>query len=43
MQLGVVEFANRWGLNKPFYWLMKKTFYKHFCGGETLEEVLVSD
>ncbi|EGG16461.1 hypothetical protein DFA_08999 [Cavenderia fasciculata] len=34
----MIELAQKYGLTKPMYWIVKQTFFKHFCAGEVIEE-----
>ncbi|KAI9313346.1 FAD-linked oxidoreductase-like protein [Dichotomocladium elegans] len=36
----LIAFSEKIGLEKVVYWIIKKTFFQHFCGGETPEECL---
>ncbi|KAJ3187523.1 hypothetical protein HDU85_006818 [Gaertneriomyces sp. JEL0708] len=36
----LIETADKLKLGEPMYWLIKQTLFKHFCGGEDLEEVV---
>ncbi|KAI8995846.1 FAD-linked oxidoreductase-like protein [Gaertneriomyces semiglobifer] len=36
----LIEMADKLKLGEPMYWLIKQTLFKHFCGGEDLEEVV---
>lgn len=36
----LIESSHKLGVSKPFYSLIKATFFRHFCGGENLKEVI---
>ncbi|KAG1054398.1 hypothetical protein G6F43_003583 [Rhizopus delemar] len=38
----LISAAERLHLQDPVYWLIKQTFFRHFCGGETSEECISS-
>jgi proline dehydrogenase len=35
----LLDFAEKTFWKAPLYWVIKKTFFAHFCGGETMTEV----
>ncbi|CAG8699132.1 14305_t:CDS:2, partial [Funneliformis caledonium] len=39
---GLISFAEKAGLSAPIYWLIKRTFFAQFCGGETAEQCIDS-
>ena len=36
----LINTSKRLGLSRPFYSMIKATFFNHFCGGENLKEVI---
>ncbi|KAI8994525.1 FAD-linked oxidoreductase-like protein [Pilobolus umbonatus] len=38
----MISIAETFHLQAPLYWLIKQTFFRHFCGGETPEECISS-
>ncbi|GAM25868.1 hypothetical protein SAMD00019534_090430 [Acytostelium subglobosum LB1] len=36
--LFIIETAQKLGLSRPLYWVVRNTFFKQFCAGETIEE-----
>ncbi|KAI9209070.1 FAD-linked oxidoreductase-like protein [Polychytrium aggregatum] len=36
----ILDTAQKANVHAPIYWGIKNTFFKHFCGGENIEEVL---
>ncbi|KAL0089917.1 FAD-linked oxidoreductase-like protein [Phycomyces blakesleeanus] len=36
----MIEFAEKVGLETPVYYVIRNTFFRHFCGGENPEECL---
>src|SRR6476469_331700 len=38
--MAIISTFEKLGLSRPLYWGIKSTFFKHFCGGENLKEVV---
>ena len=38
----LISISEKLGLQAPVYWIVKQTFFRHFCGGETSEECISS-
>ncbi|PKY18318.1 FAD-linked oxidoreductase [Rhizophagus irregularis] len=36
----LLRFAEKANLSTPAYWILRKTFFTHFCGGETAEQCI---